>query len=67
MTDVPSGSVISTMPPSTTVTGHGREPVATDRVVFTVAVSSLAPTVDESRRGLLAVQGRPAAAIQELN
>ena len=34
MTDVPSGSVISTMPPSTTVTGHGREPVATDRVVF---------------------------------
>ncbi len=40
------------LPPSITVTGHARVPVTPDRIVLTITVSSLAPTVDESRRKL---------------
>jgi len=45
------------LPPSITVTGHGRVPVTPDRIVFTITVSSLAPTVDESRRALESLRG----------
>ncbi len=51
------------MPPTITVTGRGRVLVTPDRIVFTITVSSLAPTVDESRRALESLRGGVSAAL----
>jgi uncharacterized protein YggE len=51
------------LPPTITVTGHGRASVTPDRIVFTITVSSLAPTVDESRRKLEDLRAGVSAAL----